>query len=96
MAFNDNEVLVVSGTVVTLTPSKLTSGYPKSVTLSVEDAPIRMTLSGVDPNNTTKNGIVLLEGSIVKVTGSRDMRNLRMIATTGTDASVSAMYEQED
>jgi hypothetical protein len=95
MAFHENEVIVVSGTVVGLTPANLSTGYPRAVVLSVEDAPIRLTLSGVDPDNGDKNGLVLLAGSVVRVSGSRDMANIRMIATTGTDASVSAMYEQE-
>lgn len=95
MAFNDNEVLTVSSTPITLTSSKITTGFPIGVTISVETAPIRLTLTGVAPNNTTKNGIVLAAGTVFQITGKRDMTNLKMIKSGGTDASVSVLYEQE-
>ncbi len=94
MAFHSNEVIVANLTVKTLTVP--TTGFSTGAIISIEDNPIRITMNGTDPNNTTKNGIKLSVGSIFEIIGIRDMKALKVIRADVADASVSVNYQQED
>jgi len=89
----DFESITVSGTVVTLTASKLSpSGVqpPISALLSLETAAIRYRLDEVDP--TTSEGHLLTSGDVLLLESITALRQFKAIKDTDDDATLKVSY----
>lgn len=88
------ESITVSGTVVTLTASKLspTDGTPPAVSalLSLETAAIRYRLDEVDP--TTSEGHLLASGDELLLESITALRQFKAVKDTDTDAVLKVSY----
>jgi hypothetical protein len=80
-----DQSLTVAGSAVALTvPSGATSAM-----LTVETAPIRVSLSGTP---TASSGLYYDAGSTLEITGTASLAGLKMIRATGVSAVVNVSY----
>lgn len=89
----DFESITVSGSVVTLTASKLSPSSvspPVSALLSLETAAIRYRLDEVDP--TMSEGHLLAVGDVLLLESITALRRFKAIADTGSDGTLKVSY----
>jgi len=63
---------------------------PKSVFMTTEVADCRLTFDGVAP--TSSSGHLVPAGSSLTIVGQNNVRDLKIISTTGTNVVVTATY----
>lgn len=93
----DSEQITVSNTAIGFTAAKITPAdnggkVPVEAFVSVQDDAIRFTVDGTTP--TASLGHVLEAGSVMRVMGQTDIRQLRMIRVT-TDAEVDVTFYKD-